>query len=156
MPANFSIQHWSQDFAGVATSRDSSSVSSLVILHEAAFESAVDELVIQCERELFEMNQVQRMGQDIARMAATESPARLTVMPIDEPVHQPWRAGDLLLLAKSLKDVLEFVLPRAVQKQLVLNAPKKRLIPDVRRVQVGGEHQERLEVTVILPPVKSS
>ena len=69
MPANFSIQYWSQDFAGVATSRNFFLRFVLVILHEAAFESAVDELVIQCERELFEMNQVQRMGQDIARMA---------------------------------------------------------------------------------------
>ena len=124
-----------------------------LLLHEAAFEGAVQHLRGQMIGQLLEMDQVDGVGQQIARMAAAEYLAGLTVTLLNEGVEQRAFERKILGGAGVFEDTDEFVERRAAEQHLVLNAPEERLVAEVLRdCRLVENTRKASNGAVILPP----
>src|ERR1051326_8029581 len=108
-------------------------------------ERALQKLVSQLHRQIFELDQVESVRQNVARMAPAKWLAGVPVAAVDEAIQHLRAARKTLRLAEVLENPNEFILGRPAQQHLVVNAAQKSFIAQVRRLQVGRKDQERLE-----------
>src|SRR5262249_23490724 len=105
--------------------------------HEAAGESAVKQRFSQLERQLLEVNEVDRMGDNIARLTAPKPLAGRAVVLRHESRKQLRRAIQTLRAGKTLEDLGELLRVRTLQKHLVLQTPQEGFVTELLRLKVG-------------------
>src|SRR5207245_2040998 len=115
------------------------------VLHKATVESLVEQLFGQHLRQAFEMDDVDCVADDVARMTAAETFVALDIVFLDELLGQARRALKVPRSTKPLKDLDELRRARASQKHLVLDAAQESFVTQLVRTQVGGENQECFE-----------
>jgi hypothetical protein len=95
---------------------------------ETAFEGTVQQFVGQAERVLLEVDHVNHVRENVARMATPENLAGAPVMVFDKTQNGAFFVRQVLGLAEVLEDAHELVFVGTAQQHFILNAPQEGLV----------------------------
>src|SRR5260370_40332181 len=99
-------------------------------LNEAAFKSAVEQFFSQLKFQFLKVDDVNRMGEHIARVAAAQVASGGAIALENEIAHQARGKGQVASVAEAFKDLGELALGGVAHQHLVLNAAEKRFIAE--------------------------
>src|SRR5688572_18939105 len=127
----------------------------LGIVHEIACACGLQEFGGQTRRLAHVFGMSQRLLDEISRVAATHLNAARAEIARQQVLHEAWVVLQLAVPAEVLEDLREVGPGGAFAKDFVMDAAEKRLVHELRRLDIGCEHDQHHEWQVeFLPRLK--
>jgi hypothetical protein len=120
---------------------------------QTASERTIQKFLIQRHHLALEVDDVDGMRDNVARMTSPQAFTAVDVMLLHEMLRQAGWTIQSSGLGVAFEDFDEFLGIRAAQEHLVLNAAKESFIAQLIRPKVGRKNQECLEGHRHFPPV---
>src|SRR5512140_1512324 len=114
----------------------------VVLADEGHVEGPAQRFAGQFVRLALEADQVDGVRDHVARLAASELLPGLQIALVEIRLQVLRVALDLLAVAEPLENLDELLQFRRAHEHLVLDSAQKRLVAQLMRAQVRGEHQE--------------
>src|ERR1700744_6070783 len=95
----------------------------IYVFCETTVKRAIEHVIVEPHGQTLEVNDIDGVADNVARMATAESLPSLDIVPFDKSVNQLRRAFEFLSLRETLEDLDELRRARIAKQHFVLDAP---------------------------------